>query len=157
MAEHRGRPEGRGRRVCIVVSRFNLMVTERLLEGARAELARKGVAEEDVDVIHVPGAWEITAAARLAAERGYDAIVALGCVVRGETAHFEYICRSVTHGLTELALRGTPPIGFGVLTTDTVAQALDRSGGEVGDQGASAAAAALEMADLWARVAEGGA
>lgn len=124
------------------------MVTERLLESARATLLAAGVAEEDLDVVSVPGAWEIVAAVRRAAEAGYDGIVALGCVVRGETAHFDQICASVTRGLTSLALSQDTPIAFGVLTTETLAQAIARAGGQVGDLGAEAALAALEMCDL---------
>lgn len=152
MTEFRGRPEGEGRRFCLVVSRFNQLVTARLLDAARSELLRGGVREEDLDVIHVPGAWELTAAARRATTRGYDGIVALGCVIRGETPHFDYICRAVTDGLTALARRQAVPIAFGVLTVESLEQAVARAGGEVGDLGASAAEAALEMADLFARL-----
>lgn len=152
MTEYQGRPDGEGRRFCLVVSRFNQLVTSRLAEDARAELLRRGVRDEDIDVVHVPGAWELTAGVRRALSRGYDGIVALGCVVRGETPHFEYICRAATDGLTALCREGGVPISFGVLTVDTMAQAVARAGGEVGNQGASAAQAALEMADLFDRL-----
>lgn len=153
MTEYRGRPDGTGRRFCLVVSRFNQIVTSRLAEDARAELLRRGVEEEDVDVIHVPGAWELTSGARRALARGYDGIVALGCVIRGETPHFEYLCRAATSGLTALCGEQGTPISFGVLTVDTMAQAMARAGGEVGNQGVAAARAALEMADLFDRLA----
>lgn len=152
MTEFRGRPRGSGRRVCIVASRFNAMVTDRLLEGARRALGEAGVAEAAVDVVSVPGAWELTPAVRAATHRGYDAIVALGCVVRGETPHFDYICRAVTDGLTALNREQDVPIAFGVLTTETVEQGMARTGGRVGDKGAEAARAALEMADLLDRL-----
>lgn len=148
MTEFQGRDGGRGRRVCVVASRFNLMVTERLLDGALAALAEKGVAEPDVDVVRVPGAWELPLAARYAAGRGYDAIVALGCVIRGGTPHFEYVCRAALDGLRQVQLSTGVPIGLGVLTTEDLPQALDRSGGDVGHAGIQAVEAALEMADL---------
>lgn len=154
MTEFRGELEGTGRRICVVVSRFNPMVTERLLEGALGELRVRGVADSDVDVVRVPGAWELTAAVRKVAGRGYDAVVALGAVVRGETPHFDYICQGVTQGLTRLSAKLDAPIAFGVLTTDDLAQALARTGGQAGDKGAEAAAAALEMSDLFRQLAE---
>lgn len=155
MPEFRGEPTGRGRRVCVVVSRFNSMVTERLLQSALGELEDRGVPEEDVDVVRVPGAWELTSAVRRALDGGgYDAIVALGAVVRGQTPHFEYLCRGVTAGLASLCAGGSVPIAFGVLTTDDLEQALARAGGDAGDKGVEAASAALEMADLHRRMAE---
>lgn len=146
--EYRGRHDGSGKRFCLVVSQFNVMVTDRLLTGAREEFSSHGVAVEDIDVIHVPGAWELVAAVRWAAVRGYDGIVALGCVIRGETAHFDYICQATTEGLTRLQLEADAPIAFGVLTTEDLPQALERSGGSVGNLGSQAALAALEMSDL---------
>lgn len=153
MTEYLGQKDGTGRRFCLVVSRFNQIVTSRLAEEARAELVRRGVREEDIDVFHVPGAWELTSGVRRALAGGYDGIVALGCVVRGETPHFEYICQAATAGLTALCREHDTPIAFGVLTTDTLAQALERAGGEAGNQGVSAAQAALEMCDLFHRLA----
>ncbi|MFQ5678626.1 MAG: 6,7-dimethyl-8-ribityllumazine synthase [Gemmatimonadota bacterium] len=152
MTEFRGRPSGSGRRLCLVVSRFNQIVTSRLEEEARAELQRRGVGEDEIDVVHVPGAWELTSGVRRALGRGYDGIVALGCLVRGETPHFDVLCRAVGAGLIGLAREHDTPIAFGVLTTETLAQALERAGGEAGNQGASAAAAALEMCDLLDRL-----
>lgn len=153
--EFHGEATGAGRRVCVVVSRFNPMVTSALLDGAREELLRRGVADERIEVVWVPGAWELPVAATAAASRGYDAIVALGAVVRGETAHFDYICKAVVEGLTHLQLRERIPISLGVLTTDTLAQALERAGGSVGHAGVQAAQAALEMCDLLERLDAG--
>lgn len=141
--------------MCIIVSQFNVLVTEQLLEGALESLTADGVAADDIDVLHVPGAWEIAPAAGRAVARGYDAIVALGCVVRGETAHFDYICRSVTDGLTRLQERHGVPIGFGVITAENLPQAMARAGGEVGNLGQQAARAALEMSDLYRRMDDG--
>ncbi len=140
--------EGDGLRVCVLASRFNRLVTERLVEGALETLREAGVDEEDVDLVRVPGAWELPWAARRAARGGYDALVALGCVVRGQTDHFDYICEAATRGLGDLAGEGEIPVGLGVLTCDTVEQAVARAGGEHGNKGADAAEAALELADL---------
>ena len=149
MTQFQGRPEGAGRRLCLVVSRFNQIVTSRLEEEARRELLERGVREEDIDVIYVPGAWELTAGVRKALSRGYDGVVALGCVVRGETSHFDYICQATVTGLVGIEGKQDKPIGFGLLTTDNLAQALERADGQTGNQGASAARAALEMCDLF--------
>ena len=154
MARYEGRPDGEGRRVCVVVSRFNQMVTARLEEEAVRRLEERGVEPDAVDVLRVPGAWELTPAVRRARGRGYDAIVALGCLIRGETPHFDYICQATAGGLTALNREEGPPISFGVLTTENLAQAMARAGGDAGNLGASAADAALEMADLFRRLAE---
>jgi 6,7-dimethyl-8-ribityllumazine synthase len=152
MADYHGQANGAGRRVCIVVSRFNAMVTDRLIEGAREELLRRGVADSDVDIVRVPGAWEIPLAAARAAQGSYDAILALGCVIRGETSHFEHISRTVTDALTQLQVRSGIPVALGILTTESLAQALARAGGEVGHLGIQAAESALEMCDLFSRM-----
>ena len=145
MAEIQGTPRAPGkRRVAIVVSRFNEDVTTRLLEGARRCLAEHRVPDASVDVIWVPGAFELPVAAEAAAASGrYGAIVALGCVIRGETAHFTY----VAGGLSNVALAHRLALGFGVLTTDTEEQALARAGGAAGNKGYDAAEAALRTAD----------
>ena len=148
MTEFRGRRDGGGRRFCIVVSQFNVMVTERLLAGAREELLGNGVTSDDIDVIHVPGAWELTPGVRSATRGRYAGILALGCVVRGQTSHFEYICLSVTEGLTHLQLSQDIPIAFGLITAEDLPQAFERAGGSVGNLGSQAALAALEMSDL---------
>lgn len=142
-----GSRRGEGRRFCVIAARFNRLVTERLLEAALETLRDAGVDEDGLDVVRVPGAWELPWAARRAAD-GYDAVVALGCVVRGETDHFDYICEVATRGLGELAASGAVPVGLGVLTCDTIEQAMERAGGEHGNKGADAAEAALELADL---------
>ena len=139
-------------RVGILVSRYNETVTERLLAGAEACLRERGVARERVDVVRVPGAWELPLAARVLAARGeYAAVVALGAVIRGETAHFDYVAGEASRGLMEVALRYGIPVGFGVLTCDTLEQALARAGGEAGNKGHEAVAAALDAAAALAR------
>lgn len=147
MSVFRGEPDGAGRRFCLVVSRFNRLVTERLADGARRALERHGVDPGDVDEVSVPGAWELPWAARRVAGSGYDGLVALGCVIRGETPHFDYVCRGATDGLAALAADGVP-VGFGLLTCDTHGQAVARAGGEAGNKGEEAAMAVLEMVAL---------
>lgn len=147
------RPERQGLRLCVVVSRFNEPVTEKLLDGALRCLEREGVAPERVDVFHVPGAWELPFAVQLALGRKrYDGVLALGCVIRGETPHFEYVSMGATIGLEAVARAAGVPVGFGVLTTDDADQAYARSGGQKGNKGEDAARAVLEMCDLVARV-----
>lgn len=139
----------RPRRFAVVRSRFNEGVTERLLAGALACLREHGVAEKDVDVIDVPGAWELPLAARLAADReDYAGIVALGCVIRGDTPHFDYVAGPAADGLARVALSARIPVAFGVLTTNTAEQALERAGGSQGNKGWDAALSVLEMAKL---------
>ena len=143
------RRDALGLRVAIVVSRFNHLITVRLLDGCVAELVARGAATGDLHVAWVPGAFEIPHAARtLAASGRYDAIVTLGVVIRGGTPHFDYVCRAVTDGVREIIRDTGVPVGFGVLTTDDVAQALVRAGGEHGNKGAEAALAVIEMAHL---------
>jgi 6,7-dimethyl-8-ribityllumazine synthase len=149
MKVHRGEPEGRGRRVAIVVARFNQVVTEKLLEGATSALRRYGVADEDVEVAWTPGAFEIPLVAkRVAATDGFDAVICLGAVVRGETAHFDLVAAECAAGVRRVALETEVPCILGVLATDTMEQALARAGGEHGNKGWEAATAALEMAGL---------
>jgi 6,7-dimethyl-8-ribityllumazine synthase len=145
----RGSPDsGAGLRVAVVVSRYNEEVTERLLEGALGALRAAGVADDALTVARVPGAFEIPATARRLAAT-HDAVVCLGAVIRGETAHFEHVSQAVTEGLTRLALEAPCPVTFGVLTTYSDDQALQRAGGIYGNKGAEAAEAALEVASLW--------
>ncbi len=133
----------------IVVARFNPLICERLLEGCCRELEARGADADDLHVVRVPGAFEIPQAARILAESGrYAAIVALGAVIRGETAHFDYVCRAVTDGVREVIRDTGVPIGFGVLTTEDEEQALARVGGAEGNKGEDAALAALEMVSL---------
>ena len=138
-----------GLRFGIVVSRFNHIVSLRLLEGCAAELDRRGCGEADLHVAWVPGAFEIPQTARiLALSERYDALVALGAVIRGGTPHFDYVCRAVTDGVREVIRDTGIPVAFGVLTTDDVEQALARTGGAQGNKGEEAALAAIEMARL---------
>jgi 6,7-dimethyl-8-ribityllumazine synthase len=153
MAEFTGTPLGEGRRFAVVGSRFNIEITSKLLEGAVSCLVKHGATFEDVDVVWVPGAWELPVTIeRLLASDRYDAIVAVGAVIRGETSHFDYIAGEAARGLADLQREFNVPIGFGVLTTDTDAQAEARAGGAHGNKGWDAALAALEMADLFARL-----
>jgi 6,7-dimethyl-8-ribityllumazine synthase len=153
MAEFSGAPVGHGRRIAVVASRFNESITQRLVDGALDALTRHGTAFEDIDVVWVPGAWELPAAARflLASER-YHALVALGAVIRGETPHFDYVAGEASRGLADASAEFDTPVGFGLLTCDTMAQAEARAGGEHGNKGWDAALAALEMADLFDRL-----
>jgi 6,7-dimethyl-8-ribityllumazine synthase len=149
MAEFAGSPSGVGRRVAVVASRFNEPIVKKLVDGALQALLKYGVVFEDIDVVWVPGAWELPVAARwlLASER-YDGIVAVGAVIRGQTAHFDYIAGEASKGLAAASAESETPIGFGVLTCDTEEQAEARAGGEHGNKGWDAAVATLEMADL---------
>jgi 6,7-dimethyl-8-ribityllumazine synthase len=153
MAEITGNPVGSGRRVAVVASRFNETVTRALVDGALDALVRHGVAFDDIDVIWVPGAWELPLAARhaMASDR-YEAIVALGAVIRGDTPHFDYVAGEASRGLADAARDSEIPLGFGLLTCDTMEQALARCGGEHGNKGWDASVAALEMADLMAQL-----
>lgn len=142
-----------GRRVAVVVARFNREITDELLAGARTCLADHGAAEGDVTVYRVPGAWELPqAAARLVEANRFDAVVALGCVIRGETPHFDYICGEAARGLGAVARRSPIPVTFGVLTTDTEEQARVRADRSDLDKGREAALAALEMMDVFSEI-----
>jgi 6,7-dimethyl-8-ribityllumazine synthase len=153
MAEFVGTPAGAGRRVAVLASRFNESVTRKLADGAVDALVRHGLVSENIDVIWVPGAWELPAAARrlLASER-YDALVVVGAVIRGETPHFDYIAAEASRGLAQASADFDVPVGFGLLTTDTIEQAEARAGGDHGNKGWDAAIAALEVADLFDRL-----
>jgi 6,7-dimethyl-8-ribityllumazine synthase len=159
MIEHHGRLNGQGRRFGIVVSRFNDLITRQLLEGARDCLVRHGVDDDNIEAVWVPGAWEISGPLRMLAEGGrFDALIALGCVIRGGTPHFEYVAGEAARGVSAVGAAAAVPVVFGVLTTDTIEQALERAGTKAGNKGWEAALAALEMADLYARLGgEGGA
>lgn len=149
MTSYSGRRTGEGVRVALVCGRFNELVTERLLSGAREGLVRHGVDEASVTVAWVPGAFELPlVAARLASSGQFDAVVCLGAVIRGATAHFDHVAGQCAAGVQRAQLDSGVPVVFGVLTTDTVEQALDRAGGKAGNKGFDAAATALEMCDL---------
>ncbi len=144
-----GELDGAGLHLALVVARFNEMVTSRLLGGARSALERHGVREEDVDLAWVPGAFELPIAARkLAESRRYDAVVCLGAVIRGETPQFEYISAEAARGIGQVAQDTGVPTIFGVITPNTLEQALDRAGGKVGSKGYDAVVSAIEMANL---------
>lgn len=150
MNEIEGKLDGTDLRFALVVGRFNHLITEQLLAGAVDCLVRHGVRLGDLEVIRVPGGWELPAAcARVARRGGVDGIVALGCVIRGATPHFEHIAGEAARGLGTLNREGEVPVGFGVLTTDTLEQALERAGTKAGNKGWEAALATLEMATLF--------
>jgi 6,7-dimethyl-8-ribityllumazine synthase len=139
--------------VAIIVSRYNEVVTGRLLEGALTCCAEAGLPRDAVDVVWVPGAYELPVAAAAAAATGnYACLVALGAVIRGETPHFEYVAAEATRGLGEVAVTHRLPVGFGLLTTDSLEQATARAGGSAGNKGHEAAAAALQAADVIAQL-----
>jgi 6,7-dimethyl-8-ribityllumazine synthase len=147
--ELEGSLDGAGLRVCVVVARWNSFVTAKLLEGAVSGLRERGVEGGDVTVAWVPGAFEVPAAAKWAACSGrFDAVIALGAVIRGETAHFEYVAGGATDGIARVTQSTGVPVIFGVLTVDSVEQAMDRAGGKEGHKGDEAAQAAIEMANL---------
>ena len=139
-----------GLRIAIVVSRFNADITDRLLAGALACLEQHGGARDDVEVVHVPGAWELPpTAARIIGLNRHDAIISLGCVIRGDTPHFDYVCTEASAGLGAVARSASIPVLFGVLTTDDHPQALARAGDGKDNKGYEAAFAALKMVDVY--------
>src|SRR5205823_12140497 len=145
----RATPSGDGLRIGIALARFNQAITDRLLAGSLEALARHGVADDAIDVATVPGAFELPLCAQRMASTGrYDALVCLGAVVRGETPHFDYVAAAAARGIADVALRQDLPVAFGVLTTDTLEQALARAGGARGNKGYEAALTALEMVYL---------
>ncbi|WP_077318048.1 6,7-dimethyl-8-ribityllumazine synthase [Virgibacillus proomii] len=136
-------------RIGIVVARFNEFITKKLLEGAEDTLIRHGVANEAITVAWVPGAYEIPLIAKnMAIQKEYDAIIALGTVIRGATPHFDYVCNEAAKGVSQVALQANKPVIFGILTTETIEQAIERAGTKAGNKGAEAATAAIEMANL---------
>jgi 6,7-dimethyl-8-ribityllumazine synthase len=143
----------KGYKLALVVSRFNELISRKLLEGAMDCLIRHEVKEEDITVLWVPGAFEIPQVARMAAQNpAFDAVICLGAVIRGGTPHFEYVASEVSKGVAQVALGQDKPVIFGVLTTDTIEQALERAGTKAGNKGFSAASAALEMLNLMAEL-----
>ena len=143
----------KGLRFAIIVGRFNSFVTDRLLAGALDALTRSGCSEENIEIVKVPGSWEMPVVAReLARAKKYDAIVALGAVIRGDTPHFDYVAGEAARGLAQAASETGVPVAFGVLTTNTVEQAVDRAGLKSGNKGFDAAMSAIEMANLMRRL-----
>jgi 6,7-dimethyl-8-ribityllumazine synthase len=146
---------GTGLKIAIVSSRWNDFMGSRLLEGARDALIRHGVAESDIDVALVPGSFELPLAAQKAVQSGrYDAVVCLGVVIRGATPHFDYVAGEAAKGIAQVALQSGVPVGFGVVTADTLEQAIERAGSKAGNKGVEAALAAIEMANLLRQLEE---
>lgn len=146
---HEGHLDARGLRFALVVARFNSFITERLLSGALDALQRSGAKAEDIEIVRVPGSWEMPVVARaLAEKKKHQGIICLGCVIRGETAHFDFVAGEAAKGLGQVAAQTGVPIAFGVLTTNTVDQAVDRAGAKAGNKGFDAAMTAIEMANL---------
>ena len=144
-----GKLSAEGLRFAIVVSRFNDFISDRLLNGALDALARHGTSDEDIDIVKVPGSFEIPLMAKKMAQRKkYDAIICLGAVIRGSTPHFEYVSSEVSKGIASVSLESGVPVIFGVITTDTLEQAIERAGSKSGNKGWTAAVAAMEMAHL---------
>lgn len=135
-------------KIAIVIGRFNDLVTRNLLNGAMGTLQAHGVEEDDIEVAWVPGAFEIPLVAQTLAEQDYDAVITLGAVIRGATPHFDYVCSEVAKGVSQAALTSKKPVIFGVITTDNIEQAIERAGTTVGNKGAEAASAAIEMANM---------
>ncbi|MGI9952348.1 6,7-dimethyl-8-ribityllumazine synthase [Moorellaceae bacterium AZ2] len=144
-----GKLTAEGLKFGIVVSRFNEFITSRLLSGALDALERHGAESEAIDVVWVPGAFEIPLTAQKMAQRGYDAVICLGAVIRGATPHFEYVAAEVTKGIAQVALTSGLPVIYGVITADNLEQAIERAGTKAGNKGFEAAVAAIEMANLF--------
>ncbi|AKL92192.1 6,7-dimethyl-8-ribityllumazine synthase [Staphylococcus capitis] len=144
-----GKLVGKNLKVAIVVSRFNDFITGRLLEGAKDTLIRHEVEEEQIDVAYVPGAFEIPLVAKKLARKGdYDAVITLGCVIRGATSHYDYVCNEVAKGVSKANEVSEVPVIFGILTTESIEQAVERAGTKAGNKGSEAAVSAIEMANL---------
>jgi len=137
-----------GKRFAIVVGRFNDFISEKLVSGALDALIRSGASDENIDIVKVPGAFEIPLAAKKLAQKKYNAVICLGAVIRGATPHFDYVSAEVSKGIATVSLDSEVPVIFGVITTDTIEQAIERAGTKAGNKGWSAAIAAIEMANL---------
>lgn len=153
MNELKNSLNGNGMKVAIAVARFNEIVTDKLLEGAVRQLTTLGVADKDITVAHVPGAFELPGICRRFVDSGkYDAVMALGAVIRGETSHYDVVVNNSTGGIANIAAEGKVPMILGILTTDTVDQAMNRAGLKAGNLGCSWASAAVEMANLYKQI-----
>lgn len=154
MQVYEGDYTANGKKFGIVVSRFNDFITARLLEGALDGLRRHGVAEADVEIAWVPGAFEIPLLAKKMAESGkYDAVICLGAVIRGSTSHYDYVCNEAAKGIAQVSMESGIPVMFGVVTTDTITQAIERAGTKAGNKGYDAALGAIEMVNICAKFA----
>lgn len=148
-----GQVVGTEQKIAIVVARFNEFITGKLLDGALDTLKRHGVKEENIDTAWVPGAYEIPLVAKkLALKPDYDAVITLGTVIRGATPHFDYVCNEAAKGVSHAALESGKPVIFGILTTETIEQAIERAGTKAGNKGSEAALAAIEMVDLCKKI-----
>ncbi len=146
---YEGKMDAKGLKLAVVVSRFNEFVTDRLLNGAVDTITRHNGLEKDIDIIKVPGSYELLFAVKKAAERGkYDAIIALGAIIRGQTSHYEFLSSAVISGLITISLDKNVPVSSGVLTTESLEQAIERAGSKAGNRGSEAALSAIEMANL---------
>jgi len=153
MTQYQGHFVGSGLRIAIVVSRWNDIITQRLLDGAIDGLARHGVDTETVDIAWVPGSFELPVVAKkFAASKRYDAVIALGCVIRGSTSHYDHVTAGVTSGIAQIGLQTGVPCIFGLVTTETIEQAIERAGSKMGNKGFEAATAAIEMATLMQQI-----
>ncbi|ELI4026130.1 6,7-dimethyl-8-ribityllumazine synthase [Staphylococcus pseudintermedius] len=149
MMKFEGQLNGKGLKIGVVVSRFNDLITGRLLDGAQDALRRHQVAEDSIDVVYVPGAFELPIVAKKMAQTGkYDAVVTLGCVIRGATSHYDYVCNEAAKGIAKASDDTGVPVIFGVLTTENIEQAIERAGTKAGNKGAESAVGAIEMANL---------
>ena len=153
MTQYQGHFVGSGLRIAVVVSRWNDIITQRLLDGALDGLARHGVDTETVDIAWVPGSFELPVVAKkFAASKRYDAVIALGCVIRGSTSHYDHVTAGVTSGIAQIGLQIGVPCIFGLVTTETIEQAIERAGSKMGNKGFEAATAAIEMATLMQQI-----
>ncbi len=142
-------PSGKGKKFAVIVAEWNKQITDALAQGAITALADNGVADSDIELVHVPGTFELTyAAAKKVNAKCYDGVICLGCVIQGDTRHFDFICNGVTEGISMLNAKGETPVIFGVLTTDNLQQALDRAGGKLGNKGVEAGITALKMLEV---------
>lgn len=147
MNELQGNMDGKGLKIAIVTAEFNGFITEQLLKGAHSILLKYGVNDDDIDSVHVPGAFELPLIAKTLAETGrYDGVITLGCVIRGATTHYDYVCNETAKGISNASLSTGVPVIFGVITTENIEQAIDRAGVKVGNKGSEAAVTVIDMA-----------
>ncbi len=153
MKFYEGEISGKGLKFCIVASRFNDFITNKLIDGAVDALRRHGTADKDIDIVRVPGAFEIPMVVKRLAEKGtYDAIIALGTIIRGATPHFDYVAAEASKGVALATMETGTPIAFGIITSDTIEQAIERAGSKAGNKGWDAAITAMEMANLLKKI-----